>query len=112
MYLPHARPRGSVGVASQRSQPGPFPRGIGHHLVALEKEAEVDDAADEHQQQRQHERELHELGAPLGTDAQGSYRNHRAATVPAEMGSAYGSRGLEAVRKVRPGMGCRPAIRQ
>jgi len=28
------------------------------------------------------------------------------------MGSAYGNRGLEAVRKVRPGMGCRPAMRQ
>ena len=97
---------------SQRPQPRALTCGVRHDFISLEQKPEIHDSADEHEQQREHERELDELGASLGIDTRASYRNHRAATAPAEIGSAYGNRGLEAVRKVRPGMGCRPAMRQ
>ena len=60
-----ARSASVVVVAGQDAHPRAFHRGVGQDDVALEHEAEIDDAEDDQQQQRQDDRELDDLGAPL-----------------------------------------------
>ena len=84
----------SLIVAGEACHPRPLTGGVGDDLVPLEREAEIDNAGDDHEQQRQGQRELHErCAALLPVHGRGSYRSHSTATAPTVMGKAYGSRG-------------------
>ena len=67
--LRHARLDVAGSVAGKHGEAGAFARGVGQHLLALEEQPEIDDAAEHQEQDRQDERELDELGASLGPHA-------------------------------------------
>ena len=87
-----------VAIAGQHRKARPFARRVGHDLLPLQQQPEVDDAAEDQQQQRQHERELDEFGAGLrSNDAQEAAppqvrshrtRSHSVANAPSAIGSA------------------------
>ena len=82
-------------------------------LKALEREAEIDDAGDNDEQERQDERQFDERRPAFrGADVGRSYLSHRTASAPTVIGKAYGSRGPLPVFSVISGCGCTPAILQ
>jgi hypothetical protein len=63
--LPDVAINRCIGVPWQRRHPRALARGVGDDLVALKREAEIDDAGDYHQQQRDGQREFDEGGTAL-----------------------------------------------
>jgi hypothetical protein len=85
--LSDARLNVGIAVSRQDGDSRAFPRRIRHHVIPLKQQPEVDDAEEHEQHQRQHDRELDELGSrfrgPVARPT--SQRSHIVTTVPARI---------------------------